>query len=237
VDLRTGAIIGAEALARWQHPDRGMIPPGEFIGMAETSGLILPLGNQLLEAACRQAALWPANAVGVLPDLHANLTVRQLHSFGATESIAHCLRISGLDPSRLTLEVLESALVDGAALSVLQDIHALGVKLFLDDFGTGYSALGYLANLPIDGIKIDRAFIIGLATDSRDYGVLEGILSIACRLNLEVVAEGIETEGQRQALLSLHSFTGQGYLFSRAVPAAQFRALLDQKPILRAQAA
>ena len=237
VNLRSGEIVAAEALARWQHPERGLVAPNEFIGLAESSGLILPLGNSLLEEACKQAMLWPANSSMKAPGLHANLTVRQLHSFGIVEMIARCLRVSGLDSSQLTLEVLESALVDDTARAVLWDIHALGVKLFIDDFGTGYSALGYLSSLPIDGIKIDRAFITTLSTDSRDHDILEGILGIARRLHLEVVAEGIETDEQRRALLGLHSFIGQGYLFSRAVPAAKFRDLLDRKQVIRRRAA
>ena len=237
VDLRSGRIIGAEALARWQHPERGLIPPNDFIGLAESSGLILPLGNSLLESACRQAALWPPDAAGEAPCLHVNLTVRQLHTFGFVETVARCLRVSGLAPGKLTLEVLESTLVDKEAQAVLRDLHALGVKLFLDDFGTGYSSLSYLANLPLDGIKIDRAFISPLAADSRDYDILEGILNIARHLKLEVVAEGIETAEQRQALLELGSFTGQGYLFSRAVPNDQFRAMLARKQEALQQAA
>jgi diguanylate cyclase (GGDEF)-like protein len=229
VDLRNGRIIGAEALARWQHPERGLIQPNDFIPLAESSGLILPLGNSLLGAACRQAALWPADAAGETPCLHVNLTVRQLHTFGFAETVARCLRLSGLAPAKLTLEVLESTMVDKEAQAVLWDIHALGVKLFLDDFGTGYSSLSYLANLPLDGIKIDRAFVSPLTADSRDYDILEGILGIAHRLKLEVVAEGIETAEQRRALLDLGSFIGQGYLFSRAVPDDQFRAMLIRK--------
>jgi diguanylate cyclase (GGDEF)-like protein/PAS domain S-box-containing protein len=218
VDLATGRPMAYEALMRWTHPVLGAVAPVDFIPVAEDSGLIVPLGRwALLEACTHAASLGPDGApVGV------NLSPRQLAYPGIVADVAAALEHSGLEPSKLLLELTESALLEEAdsPLSVLEALKALGVSLVLDDFGTGYSSLSYLQRFPLDGLKIDRAFVADMTTDGRVAALVQAVVTMARTLGLTVVSEGIETEAQREALLELGCRYGQGYLFGRPAPAS-----------------
>ncbi len=223
VDLRSGAISGCEALLRWRHPGRGMIPPAEFIPVAEDIGLINQLGEWVLASACVEAAGWPDNiklAVNVSPVQFRNHTLA-LHVAGALAS-------SGLAADRLELEITEAVLIrdDEAALAILHQLRAVGVRIALDDFGTGYSSLGYLQRFPFDKIKIDRCFINELAKPDGSSSIVQAVVNIATARNMTTTAEGVETEAQKDLLRALGCTEMQGYLFSKAVPAAQVRRML-----------
>jgi diguanylate cyclase (GGDEF)-like protein len=230
VDLASGVIIGAEALVRWNHPERGLVSPLQFIPQAESTGLIHPLGQWILREACTTAAAWPNRPDGDRPALSVNLAASQLLQPGFVEDLAVILAETGLPARKLCLEVTESALVDIApARAALLRLHEMGVFLALDDFGTGYSALNYLADLPFDIVKIDQSFIGAIGQGQRVDALLLGILGLCDSLNLMTVAEGIEAESQLAHLRSLGCRLGQGYLFSRPIPALQFEALLLQQ--------
>ncbi|MGI5238125.1 putative bifunctional diguanylate cyclase/phosphodiesterase [Dactylosporangium sp. CA-139066] len=223
VDLRDGAVVGAEALVRWMHPRRGPIPPDRFIPLAEETGLILPLGYEVLGAACRAAASWPGE-----PRISVNLSPRQVQDPAVILYVQQTLLHSGLAPHRLTLEITESLLSEDAevAASRLAELKALGVRLAVDDFGTGYSSLSRLHAFPIDILKIPKPFVDGVARGPEHSALARAILDLAQALDLQVVAEGIEDAGQARELRRLGCPTGQGFHFSRAVPAEAFEALL-----------
>jgi diguanylate cyclase (GGDEF)-like protein len=230
VDLRTGDIRGVEALARWRHRERGILMPADFIPLAEATGLILPLGVAMLNRALAEVVRLPDGAGGPL-SVHVNLSVYQLRAPGFVDVVRGALTSSRLDPSRLVLEITESSLLGDSETSVLTDLKALGVRLAIDDFGTGYSPLGYLRQLPIDMIKIDRAFVSPLGVDRRDAEIVRFVIQLAKSLDLEVVAEGIEEEAQLVRLVGLACETGQGFLFSRAVPLPGIRRLMDRSAV------
>jgi Amt family ammonium transporter len=215
VDLGTGELRGVEALVRWQHPERGLIQPGEFIPLAEETGLIVPVGRWVLERACMDARALPAPAI-----LAVNLSGRQLMQPELIEQVKHALSQSGLEPRRLRLELTESMLIESgaAAMDRLEELRRLEVSLCIDDFGTGYSSLSYLHQLPIDGLKIDLSFTKAMATDLRKIKIVESILLLGKGLGIEVVAEGVETAEQAALLRSLGCQRAQGYLFSRPKP-------------------
>jgi diguanylate cyclase (GGDEF)-like protein/PAS domain S-box-containing protein len=219
VDLRSGRPFGFEALMRWSHPVLGSVPPDDFIPVAEESGLIVALGRwALLEACTYAASMGPdAGPIGV------NVSSRQLASSGLVDDVMDALAQSGLPASRLVLELTESALLEeaGSPLPVLHELKARGVSLTLDDFGTGYSSLAYLQRFPLDGLKIDRAFIANMTEDPRAAALVQAVVTMARSLDLTVVPEGIETEAQRKALLAIGCQYGQGYLFGRPQPAAE----------------
>jgi diguanylate cyclase (GGDEF)-like protein/PAS domain S-box-containing protein len=223
MDLSSRRIDGMEALVRWQHPTRGMVPPLAFIPAAEDSGLIVELGAWVLRQSCIEAATWPG-------ELHVavNLSVRQLADRAIVSVVADALQASGLSPGRLVLEVTESALMANAemALSCLQDLKALGVRLAIDDFGTGYSSLVYLKRMPVDAIKVDRSFVDGLGDDQEDTAIVSSVISLAHAVGVQAIAEGVETEAQQGHLQDLGCDLAQGYLWSRPVPAADLIALL-----------
>jgi diguanylate cyclase (GGDEF)-like protein/PAS domain S-box-containing protein len=225
VDLRDGAVVGAEALVRWPHPQRGLIPPDRFIPLAEETGLILPLGYEVLGTACRAAASWPGE-----PRISVNLSPRQVQDPAVTLYVQQTLLHSGLAPHRLTLEITESLLSEDAevAASRLAELKALGVRLAVDDFGTGYSSLSRLHAFPIDILKIPKPFVDGVARGPEASALARAILDLAQALDLQVVAEGIEDAEQARELRRLGCPTGQGFLFSRAVPAEAFEALLTR---------
>jgi diguanylate cyclase (GGDEF)-like protein len=234
VDLRQGDVVGFEALVRWQHPTRGLVPPLAFIPMAEETGLIVALGRWVLDAACRQAAA--LNAAHGRPDgsrtfVSVNLSARQFTQGDLIEDIRRTLTRTGLDPEALELEITESVLMDHseAGIRTLSEIRDLGVRLVLDDFGTGYSSLAYLKHLPLDTIKIDRTFVAGIE-DPADRSIVEAVVALAHGLGIGVVAEGIETKAQADKLRELGCDLGQGYLFSRPVPADGTLALLRDRP-------
>jgi diguanylate cyclase (GGDEF)-like protein/PAS domain S-box-containing protein len=230
IDLATGAIIGVEALVRWNHPERGLIPPGMFIPLAEEQGLIVPIGATVLDDACSQWARWRSE----LPDreplvLNVNISARQLHSPEFVESIRAVLLAYGVDPGALCLELTESVLIDDveAQRHTLAGLRDLGVGLSIDDFGTGYSSLTYLKRFPVNGIKIDQSFVAGLGRDSYDSAIIESVIGLAHAVGLHVTAEGVETIDQLLRLRALGCDFAQGYYFARPQPAADLDALLN----------
>ena len=222
VDLETQAIVGLEALVRWEHPTRGTLGPGMFIELAEQTGLIVPLGRWVLREACRQVAAWDAAGLAP-PNMSVNLSARQLGDPQLISDIIGSLSDHALTPDRLCIEVTESLLIDETEFTMerLRDIHTVGVALAVDDFGTGYSSLSYLRRYPFDRLKIDMAFVQALgegASRERDIEIVRAIVDLASRLDVDVVAEGIETETEWQVLTSLGCGLGQGFFFSRPVP-------------------
>jgi EAL domain-containing protein (putative c-di-GMP-specific phosphodiesterase class I) len=213
VELATNRLIGAEALVRWFTTAEGEITPDEFIPLAEETGLVIPLGRSVLTRACRAAASWPdGRAVAV------NLSPVQLERDDVVATVEHALAASGLDPHRLELEITENVLMHDVAhaTAVLRRLRELGVKLALDDFGTGYSSLNMVWRLPLDTLKLDRAFVHALDVDPRTVDIVAGILAMARRLDLDTVAEGVETSRQREILRDLGCRLGQGFLFGPA---------------------
>jgi diguanylate cyclase (GGDEF)-like protein len=228
VDLPTQQVAGFEALIRWHHPERGLVPPMEFISIAEETGLIVPIGRWVLQEATRQAAAWQtASPLGRLR-ISVNVSVRQFQHPDLLGDVSTALLRSGLDPSLLTLEITESLFVQDAANTArkLEEIKELGVRLALDDFGTGYSSLSYLRRFPIDSLKIDKSFIDGVATSSEACAVAAAIVQLGQTLRMEVVAEGLEDAEQLQALNDLSCPLGQGYHFAKPMPALEAQELL-----------
>jgi len=218
---RAGTAVGLEALARWQHPERGLLEAGAFIELAEETGLILEVGRWVLIEACRQLGAWLEADPSLDLAVRVNLSPRQLAQADLVDVVVGALSEGGVAPHRLCLEVTETALMDDPdhGARVLADLHDLGVRLAIDDFGTGYSSLAQLKRFPVDVLKIDRSFVDGLGTDPGDTAIVEAILSMAAALDLEVVAEGVETEVQLAELLRLGCERAQGYLWARAEPA------------------
>lgn len=230
VDGRNGQACSSEALVRWRHPTKGLLLPGAFIEVAEQSQLIVPIGRWVLLQACRQNRAWQDAGIAPMP-VGVNVSALQVCRPDFVPSVARALELSGLAPQWLELEVTESALLQdvGQALRALTAVKGLGVRLAIDDFGTGFSSLSYLRDFPFDVLKIDRSFVKTLPQDQRTANITQGIIDISRRLGMEVVAEGVETEGQRQALLSYGCHQMQGFLFSRPVePAALGQAWSKQ---------
>ena len=218
VELATGRMTGLEALARWQHPERGMVAASEFIRIAEDTGIIHALGRRVLAQACRDYAAW--RATGTLEDdveIAVNLSPRQLANGDVVDATAAALVETGINPRRLCLEVTEGAVVSNGARagSVLKRLKALGVCIAIDDFGVGYASLGYLERFPIDMLKIDRSLVDGVATEARKQRVVATVMALAETLGLTVVAEGIELPEDAQELMALGCRFGQGYLYAR----------------------
>ena len=225
VDLHTGLLDGVEALVRWQHPTRGLLPPGAFIEAAERSGLIRELGAWVLDEAVRQTAAWDRTApVGQPPlNMAVNLSTRQLADRRLVHRVAAVLDRHGLAPSRLTLELTETALMHDpdAADATLRALKQLGVELSIDDFGTGYSSLTHLQRFPVDELKIDRSFVAGLHNQADHHTIVASCIQLAHGLGMRAVGEGVETEPQHRTLCELGCDLAQGYLYSRPVPFAQ----------------
>jgi EAL domain-containing protein (putative c-di-GMP-specific phosphodiesterase class I) len=221
-DLRRGAVVAAEALVRWQRPGHGLVPPGVFIGLAEQSGLIVALGREVLERACLQAQEWQGMD-GAPPRVTVNVSARQLIDPDFVATVEHALRLSGLPPQSLILEITETALVrdPDAAAERLRQLRRVGVRAALDDFGTGYSSMSYLRDLPVDYIKVARPFIAHMERGEHDRALVRSIIDLGRGLGLEVVAEGIETDAQCEALREFACEYGQGFLLGRPqAPAA-----------------
>jgi len=226
VDLDTGRVSAAEALARWEHPVRGRIGPGEFIPLAEEAGLIGAIGRHVLEEACRQARRWEASAPGEEPlRLHVNLSAAELRDPHLIAGVRRLLEETGMPPGSLTLEITETELLDDARAGAarLGELRALGIRIALDDFGTGYSSLSYLHSLPLDSLKIAKPFVDGLGGDGRDASFIGVIVELARKLELDVIAEGIETPSQLSALRDLDVELGQGFLVGRPAAAGTGR--------------
>ncbi len=227
VDLKTGHIIGTEALVRWQRPEAGLVSPLDFIPLAEETGLIVPIGEWVLRTACAQGKTWQSAGVTGVP-VSVNVSARQFRHKAFTETVRAVLRDTGLRPDLLELEVTESLIMEHAETTIdrLGELHAMGVRLSIDDFGTGYSSLSYLTRFPIHTLKIDRAFINNVTTDPAHSAIASAIILLAHNLNLRVVAEGVETEAQAAFLRSHRCDAMQGYLFSRPVSEPDMSSML-----------
>jgi diguanylate cyclase (GGDEF)-like protein/PAS domain S-box-containing protein len=219
----TGRWLGAEALIRWQHPQRGMVAPNDFIPAAETCNLILPLGRWVMQTACAQLALWGQRPQTAHLCMAVNVSPRELKNKDFVADVLSTLDATGADPRRLELEITESHLVDDldAVIAIMKSLKAQGVRFSLDDFGTGYSSLSMLKHLPLDRLKIDRSFVHDLLRDDANTAIVNTIMTLGQSLGLDVIAEGVETDEQRAALLMLGCVNYQGYLFSRPAPMAQ----------------
>jgi EAL domain-containing protein (putative c-di-GMP-specific phosphodiesterase class I) len=222
VELATGAIVGMEALIRWNHPRRGLLGPGDFIPLAEETGLIFEIGRWVLSEACRQLAVWQAEDPG-RPSLvmSVNLSVRQCRQPDLVDQVARILEEHGVDPTCLRLEVTESVMMEDveATIATLHALRALGVRLAIDDFGMGYSSLSYLHRLPAETLKIDKSFIAAIDHDDGAMSIIRAVRALALALNMDVTAEGIETGEQLAHTQRIACERGQGYLFSRPIPA------------------
>jgi diguanylate cyclase (GGDEF)-like protein/PAS domain S-box-containing protein len=238
IDLADGRMSGVEALVRWQHPQRGMVPPDEFIGLAEERGLIVPLGRWVIQAACRQIRDWRRAGLAPVP-VAVNLSARQFASDDLVGDLQQALRQHGVAPAELAVELTESALMADSerASAVLRQLAALGVHISIDDFGTGYSSLSYLKRFPAQTVKIDRSFIHGLPDDSDDAAITQAVIAMAHSLGLTVVAEGVETDAQLAMLRRLGCDEAQGYLLGRPMPAAELSLRLQPHPAAQTSAA
>jgi EAL domain-containing protein (putative c-di-GMP-specific phosphodiesterase class I) len=229
VDIKSGRVIGVEALLRWNHPERGLVLPNEFIPLLEENNLIIPIGEWVLRTACAQNSAWLAAG---LPPLRmaVNLSARQFHQSGLAAMVNQALQDAGLAPERLELEITESILIQDvqATITTLHQLHALGIQISIDDFGTGYSSLSYLKRLPISKIKIDRSFVRDICTDPDDGAIAHAVISLGHSLKMQVIAEGVETGEQLEHLRAQGCDEIQGYYFSRPLPAEAFAQLVRE---------
>ena len=219
VDITTNTIAYCEALVRWQHPTRGLTFPNVFLPLAEETGLVVPMGWQLLHQACRQVSQWSQEGMPIA--VSVNLAAEQFASPRLKGQIEFCLSVSGIEPSLLKLEVTESSLIENQAhaLQVLKDLQSLGLQVYLDDFGTGYSSLAYLERFPLYGFKIDRAFVQGVVNSERRAAILNKIVELGAILNMEVVSEGVENRDELDAIFKMSCRLVQGYYFAKPMPA------------------
>jgi diguanylate cyclase (GGDEF)-like protein len=233
IDLETHAVLGCEALIRWRHPVRGFVSPADFIPIAESNGLIVEIGEWVLRTACAEAARWPAPT-----KVAVNLSPVQFAKPGLVEVVASALSAAGLDPTRLELEITESLLLGNneLVLRALRDLKKLGIEISMDDFGTGYSSLGYLRQFPFDKIKVDRSFVSSLAASTESVAIVRAIVGLATGLGMTTLAEGVETVEQLDSLVAEGCAQGQGFYFSRPVPATEIRAMLGDRRALPAPA-
>ncbi|BCB81854.1 hypothetical protein Pflav_082640 [Phytohabitans flavus] len=229
VQLATGRTRAFEALIRWRHPTRGLVLPTDFLAVAEETGLVIPIGRWVIAESCRQLAAWQRTPGRGDLRISVNVSNRQFWQGGLVDDVAEALRVSGLHPRNLAFEITEGVIMNnvGLARKMLEDLHNLGCELHIDDFGTGYSSLEALHRLPIDALKIDRSFVARLGMDSKSSALVHAIVLTGGNLGLQLIAESIETEEQRDHLLRLGCAYGQGYLFSAAVPAAEAEQLIS----------
>jgi EAL domain-containing protein (putative c-di-GMP-specific phosphodiesterase class I) len=233
VQLETGRVTELEALLRWRHPTRGIVPPLEFIPLAEETGLIVPIGSWVLADACRQVREWQQRFPREEPlTLSVNLSVKQ---FAQPDFVAHMVaivRTSGLDPRCLKLEITESIAIEDPERTqgMLDELRGLGVRMYLDDFGTGYSSLGQLHRLSLDAIKIDRSFVMRMTEGPMHWQLVHTVRNLARNIGVTVIAEGVETAEQLAELRELGCESAQGYLFSRPVPADEMARMLEEDP-------
>lgn len=232
--LKTDTVVGMEALVRWRHPQLGLVSPVKFIPVAEETGLIIPIGEWVLQTACKQTRAW--HDAGMQPlKVSVNLSARQLRQTHFSAVVQRALEVSGLDPQYLDLELTES-MVMGETLSIiarLNELRALGLKLSMDDFGTGYSSLAYLNSFPLEQLKIDRSFVINLPEKTEAVGIARAIVSMAGHLRLRTLAEGVETPAQAEFLANIGCEYAQGFLYSQPVPATQFETWLHERSTAR----
>ncbi len=223
-----GYVCGAEALLRWEHPEKGMASPIEFIPVAEHTGFILPLGHWVLGTACAQLAIWARNPATEHFSVAVNVSAQQFRQVDYVAQVHSVLERTGANPNRLKLELTESMLVNDVddIIAKMTEIRASGVRLSLDDFGTGYSSLAYLKRLPLDQIKIDKSFVNDVMTKRKDAAIARTIVTLAQDMELDVIAEGVETQGQREFLAGIGCLAIQGYLVSRALPIVEFDAFV-----------
>lgn len=230
IDLATMRLGRVEALVRWNHPTMGQIAPDRFIPLAEQTGLITPLTRWVLETALRQVAAWRQGGLDL--GVAVNLSMRALHDPTLPETVDWLLRRHAVTPTDLTLEVTESSLMadPATASSVLEKLQELGCHISIDDFGTGYSSLAYIKHLPVNEIKIDKSFVLGMGTDDRDRAIVRSVSDLGHNLGLRVVAEGVETAESLDTLRALGCDVVQGYFVSRPLPAGELEAWLRTTP-------
>jgi EAL domain-containing protein (putative c-di-GMP-specific phosphodiesterase class I) len=230
VDLRTGRLSGAEALLRWQHPTRGLVSPADFIPVAETSGMIVPIGEWVLRQACRDARRWDGIPGGQRLTVSVNLSGRQFQTSELPSVVPQALLEAGLAAERLTLEMTESVLIDRTdeTLALLHELRRLGVRLAIDDFGTGYSSLSYLHRFPVDIVKIDRSFVERLTGEADEKSLVASIIRIGEGMRVTTVAEGIEDAAQLRALQQIGCEHGQGFYFARPMSAPDFEVYISE---------
>jgi EAL domain-containing protein (putative c-di-GMP-specific phosphodiesterase class I) len=228
--LADNSLNAAEALVRWRHPQQGLVPPGDFIGLAEETGLIAPIGEFVLRQACMQARDWQREGLADIR-VSVNLSMHQLRQGNLVSLVRQVLQETGLPASLLELELTESHLLENVenVIATFHQLRQIGVRLAIDDFGTGYSSLSYLKRFPVDCVKIDQTFIRDLSAGSEDAAITRAIIAMAHSLELKVVAEGVETQEQLSFLRSQHCDEIQGYLISRPVEAPQFVRLLKEQ--------
>jgi diguanylate cyclase (GGDEF)-like protein len=230
IDLEAGGVTGFEALLRWRHPERGLVPPGDFIGRAESTGLIVPIGAWVLAEACRQAALWQAAHAGGPPlTISVNLSPRQLAEPSLPAEVARIITETGVHPDSVWLEITETTLMHDAesAIGTLEALQAQGVHIAVDDFGTGYSSLSYLKRFPVEALKVDRTFVDGLGRDAEDTAIATACVSLAHALGLTAIAEGVESPAQLAELRTLGCELAQGFLFAAPTSAPD----LGERPV------
>jgi diguanylate cyclase (GGDEF)-like protein len=234
IDIATGRVSGIEALLRWAHPKRGLIPPAEFMPMLEETGLIVQAGEWVLRSICRQLSAWRRDGTKAVP-VAMNLSARQFLAPDLGQSIRAALEEHALDPELLEIEITESSIMADTeeAIRTLEYLQVLGVRIAIDDFGTGYSSLGYLKRFPLRALKIDRTFVRDITTDADDATITQAVVSMAHSLNLKVIAEGVESSAQLAFLMRYGCDEVQGYLFSRPIPADECLAFISDEPRIR----
>lgn len=230
IDLATEKLAGFEALVRWQHPDRGMVSPAEFIPSMETTGLIVPVGMVVFKQACEQLRIWQQQGWTEIT-VSVNLSVRQFSCPTLLADIDRILEDTQVDATKLKLEITESAIMDNAesAIAITEELRSRHIQISIDDFGTGYSSLGYLHRFPVDNLKIDRSFVNQIQPENRNYHVVDTIISLSNQLGLDVIAEGIETKEQLKWLQKIGCKYGQGYLFNKPLPIAEVERIYIKK--------
>jgi EAL domain-containing protein (putative c-di-GMP-specific phosphodiesterase class I) len=234
IDLTTGRLGGAEALLRIAHPERGLLAPGAFINVIEDSELIVPIGDWVLAEACKQLRIWQDLPGFENFSMAVNVSGRQASGHELSDQALAAVRVAGVNPRQLCLEMTERMLID-ADDSVVADLRRLtveGVQIALDDFGTGYASLSYLQRFPVSTLKIDRSFVTGMGVTATDTAIVASVVALAQALDLDVVAEGVETEGQLAQLRSQHCTKAQGYLFAPALDAQTFEESLNGRSML-----
>jgi EAL domain-containing protein (putative c-di-GMP-specific phosphodiesterase class I) len=233
--VRDGAYLaGAEALVRWNHPLRKLVPPNDFIPLAEETGLIVALGQWVMEAACKQLVVWATHPETADLMVSVNVSAREFQQAGFVEHTLATLESTGVNPGRLELELTESLLVANVEeiIAKMQTLRAKGVSFSLDDFGTGYSSLAYLKRMPLDQIKIDRSFVRDVLTDSNAAAIARTIVALAGSLGLNVIAEGVETAEQRDFLASCGCHFYQGFFYSRPLPLREFEEFIQHSALV-----